>query len=296
MRNKQTVIYAVGGTAVVGILAAIGMSIISLKAVSTENMAVQNELVGAIANLNQQVAEIKEDTIKPLYDEEFSQAVVRAIGEYGQAWQRQVTEEKLAQYKNAPSQPVRGQYLYGNAAARFTLVEFSDLECPYCKRFHATPKEIVDGSGGQVNWQWRHLPLDFHNPAASVQAHAAECVGELAGNRAFWVFLSDIFDHSAGNGQGTSELLRLATDLGVDAEDFKQCMTESRYEEKINEDVAMATSLGITGTPATILTDNKTGKTMPLNGAQPKQAVLSALRSLQQAENSTGDSGGGSDG
>ena len=61
-----------------------------------------------------------------------------------------------------------------NPDAPVTLIEYSDFECPFCKRFHDTAKRLVDASEGQVNWVYRHFPLGFHNPGAQKQAEAAE--------------------------------------------------------------------------------------------------------------------------
>lgn len=280
--SKTTiVIIAVVLTALlIGLIAAF----IGIRTVGQQNAANQAVLTRAITKIAQQVEDLKAENSKQPSEEDFNKAVARAIDAYGQQRQKELREAKLQEYANAPDNLIKGKRIYGNPQARFTLVEFSDLECPYCKRFHSTPKELVDSSNGLINWEWRHLPLEFHNPAAKVQAHAAECVGEFAGNKAFWVYINDIFTHSSGNGQGASNLLSLATDLGVDAEDFKECMQSARYEQKIEEDIAMAISLGINGTPATILTDNHTGSTQLLGGAQPKKAFINAIKGMQQKE------------
>lgn len=160
------------------------------------------------------------------------------------------------------------------------MVVFSDLECPFCKRFHDTPKRLVDDSNGNVNWQWMHLPLSFHNPSAQFGAEASECAADLGGNRTFWAYLEEYFDHTRGGGQGVSDLTQLAVNLGLDATEFHQCMTEGRYRDKVQEQVAKAASLGINGTPATFLVDNMTGKSQLLSGAQPAEAFVAAMRKM----------------
>lgn len=187
---------------------------------------------------------------------------------------------KLAAYTNAQEQVAGGKHIYGSQNARFTLVEFSDLECPYCKRFHNTPKQLVDESNGNVNWEWMHLPLSFHNPAAQYGAEASECVADLNGNRSFWAYISEYYDHTRGNGQGAQDLALLAANIGVDQDAFRRCMTEGRYRSKVQEDANKAASLGVSGTPATFLVDNLTGKSQMLGGAQPAEAFVGVMRKM----------------
>ncbi|CAM5562920.1 DsbA family protein [Eoetvoesiella caeni] len=211
---------------------------------------------------------------------DFEAAVAAAIENMVANKQKTMLQERMAKYENAPDTVPDGKHIYGSVNARFTMVEFSDLECPYCKRFHDTPKHLVDESGGNINWQWKHLPLGFHNPAASRQAEASECVAELKGNKAFWVFLSDIFEQSRGNGQGVPNLKQLASEVGVDEKEFSQCLDSGRHGAKVQSDVAQATKLSISGTPATFLVDNKTGKSQLLGGAQPAQAFVAAMKKM----------------
>lgn len=51
--------------------------------------------------------------------------------------------------------------LYGSPRADITIVEFSDVECPFCARVHPTIERLVDESDGQINWEYRHLPLPY---------------------------------------------------------------------------------------------------------------------------------------
>ncbi|MDW1951409.1 thioredoxin domain-containing protein, partial [Vibrio sp. 812(2023)] len=139
-------------------------------------------------------------------EERFNNAVQKALEHFVQQKREQDIQAKYAKYESAPEQVPDDKRIYGNLNARFTLVEFSDLECPFCKKFHDTPKEVVDASNGNINWQWKHLPLSFHNPAAEKEALAAECVAEQKGNRGFWVFLDEVFAKSQGNGGGVPNL------------------------------------------------------------------------------------------
>jgi len=202
--------------------------------------------------------------------------------------------EILAPWGKASDSSKPGKHFYGKLDAEFTLVEFSDLECPYCKRFHDTPKQLVDQAGGKINWEWQHYPLAFHNPAAEKAAHAAECVAEEVGNQAFWAFTGEWFTRTSLNGQGYSDLDLLARELGSEPKTFKECMSSGRFKDKIKKQIEQGTALGVTGTPATVVVDNTTGRQVLVKGAQAPQALLQAIGQLieqrSQKEGSTNNS------
>ena len=92
-------------------------------------------------------------------------------------------------------------WLFGSASARWTITEFADLECPYCKTYTPELKRWVNQQS-DVNLQWHHLPLQFHGPAAIHQARLVECAGVLGGADAFWRAVDQVFQRTRSNGQG----------------------------------------------------------------------------------------------
>lgn len=84
-------------------------------------------------------------------------------------------------------------HIYGNPEAETILVEFSDLECPFCARFHPTIKGIVDNSGGKIAYVYKHYPLPFH-PKAVPLATSAECVASQKGEAGFFEFIDANFN------------------------------------------------------------------------------------------------------
>lgn len=197
---------------------------------------------------------------------------------------------KFDVYKLAAEKTRTGFSLYGNEEARFTLVEYSDLECPYCKRFHGTPKELVDSSSGLVNWQWKHLPLDIHNPVAAMEAQASECVANIAGNRAFWVFIQQVFDETKGGGQGAGDLTGIAREIGVDEAAFRECVTSGRFRDKVAADLSQARELGVNSTPTTFIVDNFTGRNILLRGVQSPEALVSTIQRLKKEADASSES------
>lgn len=84
----------------------------------------------------------------------------------------------------------KADHIIGSIDAPIVIVEYSDLECPYCKRFGGTMKEIVAESNGEVAWVYRHWVV---HPGALPKAGAAECVAKLKGNDAFWKYVDLVF-------------------------------------------------------------------------------------------------------
>ncbi len=79
-------------------------------------------------------------------------------------------------------------WVLGNKNADISIIEFSDLDCPFCKRFHVTMHQVID-SYNNVNWVFRHFPLPQLHPDATNKAKVAECVGDIGGNDKFWKFV-----------------------------------------------------------------------------------------------------------
>jgi protein-disulfide isomerase len=176
--------------------------------------------------------------------------------------------------KNVRRVSATRDHIFGDPNAPISLIEYSDYECPFCKRFHETAKEIVKIYDGKVNWVYRHFPLSFHNPGAQKEAEASECANELGGNDAFWKYTDAIYERTQSNGKGfpLTGLVPLAKELGLDEKRFTQCFESGRHEARVKEDVDEGGKIGITGTPANILLHNETGEVVLKTGAQPLDA------------------------
>jgi protein-disulfide isomerase len=166
-------------------------------------------------------------------------------------------------------------HIFGNPDAEITLIEYSDFECPFCKRFHSTAKQIVEAYEGKVNWVYRHFPLGFHNPLAQKEAEATECANELGGNDIFWKYADLIYERTKSNGNGlpVTSLVPLAEELGLDAEKFSACLESGRHAERVQDDSREGSEIGITGTPGNVFLHNKTGETVLKSGAYPFDAL-----------------------
>ncbi len=171
-------------------------------------------------------------------------------------------------------------HFYGNPEAEVVMVEYSDLECPFCKLVHPTLKEIVDESRGKVAWVYRHLPLDQPHPKARKEAEATECAAELGGNDVFWAYTDELFKRTpSNNGLDLKELPLIAEAVGLNKVQFAECFNSGRWAKKVEAQFQSGLTAGVNSTPHTILINTK-GKMDVVVGAESKDVFLSAIRSL----------------
>ena len=215
--------------------------------------------------------------------EGFEEAVGKVLSRIDFQTQQSALDRKYAKFSAAPLHVSGGTHLYGEPNARFSLIEFSDLECIYCNRFHDTPQKVVDMNPTSVNLQWKNNPLSMHDPAAYTEAVAAECVADQVGNRAFWAFVDDVFDQTRGNGRGLPNLETVAEGVGADLEAFHTCMTSNAVTPKVQADLQSAKTYGINSTPVTVAIDNTTGQMTQILGAVSTKQVMSALQNLAKS-------------
>lgn len=161
---------------------------------------------------------------------------------------------------------------YGRLDARFTLVEYADLECPYCKAYFPVLKRWIDAHP-DVNWQWHHLPLPMHEPAATRGARLAECAGEVGGATAFWNTIAWIHSHTLGGGQGLPPEAQLPGATSA----LHECLASTRPDVVIRTQAEEASQAGVAATPTLRVIDNQTGRSLLLPGAIEGDALLSAV-------------------
>ncbi|KKU77924.1 MAG: Periplasmic thiol:disulfide interchange protein DsbA [Parcubacteria group bacterium GW2011_GWA2_47_7] len=162
-------------------------------------------------------------------------------------------------------------HIQGNPNADVVIIEYSDTECPFCKRFHDTMVEVMKkyGNSGQVAWVYRYFPLDMH-PRAKKEAEGLECAFELGGNDAFWKYADKIFEITpANNGLDVAMIPKIAGMVGLDVPKFTQCLDSGKYTARVQRDFVNGANVGVRGTPYSIIWNRKTGKQIPVNGAYP---------------------------
>jgi protein-disulfide isomerase len=144
----------------------------------------------------------------------------------------------------------------GPKNAPVTIIEFTDFQCPFCKRSQATIKQIEDTYGNKVKLVERQFPLPFHNRAKPA-AEAALCAKEQG---KFWEMHDKLFPSQSLE---DADFKRFATELGLNVKKFEKCVAENKYEARINADIAAGQRYGVRGTPHFFINGS------PVSGAQP---------------------------
>ncbi len=175
-----------------------------------------------------------------------------------------------------------GSPVKGSEQALVTIVEFSEFQCPFCSRVLPTLTQILDSEefAGKVRVVFKNLPLDFHDRAmpAARAAWAAHQQGK------FWEF-HDLLFANQREGLGDENFTAYAQQLGLDMERFAADMASPETQARLDADVAVATRLGIRGTPNFLINGR------PLTGAQPFDQFATVIREEITAMQGLIDSG-----
>ncbi|MGA2235667.1 MAG: thioredoxin domain-containing protein [Terriglobales bacterium] len=202
----------------------------------------------------------------------------------------------LERQQNAEAQPARpaaapasdkvkmsvgtGWYAMGRDDAPVTVVEFTDYQCPFCRRFQndsftQLKKDYIDT--GKVRFVSRDLPLEFH-PNAPAAAMAARCAGE---QHKFWE-MRDAMMLDTATDLGPDSILKYGQKVGLDMAAFGGCLKDKKYTTAIQKDTTDAGALGISGTPSFVI--GKTAKDeiagVRIVGAVPYTVFDSTIKDL----------------
>ena len=176
-----------------------------------------------------------------------------------------------------------GEPALGGATAPLTMVEFTDYQCPYCRRFQAEvwPKlkrYYIDT--GKLRYIARDLPLEFH-AAAAPAAEAAHCAGEQG---KFWEMHAAFLGGPSDLQQGGIE--RRAHEVGLDMGRFAECVAHQRYARTIAAHAQQADAVGINGTPGFVVGRAVNGELtgVRVEGAVPYHEFGGLLRELLAAQ------------
>jgi len=156
-------------------------------------------------------------------------------------------------------------HVRGPEDAPITLVEFSDFQCPYCRRIQPTLTELFEEYEGEIRWFFKDLPLKQIHPGAVRAAEAARCAGE---QNEFWGYRHALFELERVTNDVHSDV---AKSLSLDYEAWSACVDSGKYVAAVEADRVEANKLGIKGTPAFLING------VLLSGAQPKESFTSLI-------------------
>jgi len=176
----------------------------------------------------------------------------------------------------------------GDPDAPVTIVEFSDFQCPFCKRFHETTLPLIQENyidTGKVKFVYRDFPLESIHPNGAIPAAvAAECADEQG---MFWQYHDKIFQNQKNwerlaAEDVAKELKAYAQELGLNTNQFNDCLNSGKYMDEVNKDYQDAVSYGLTGTPGFFIGNEKNGY-IKVTGAQPYSVFQNVLDQMLES-------------
>lgn len=244
-------------------------------------LTAQSPKAGAPASTAQQLQELRKQNAEMFEELKAIRAVLERMAAGGGAG--------AAGDSARPSGPVKlgplpTDYVLGKADAPLTLVEFTDLQCPFCRQFHTTAFEAIKKTyidTGKVRFISRDLPLEGLHPMAMPAARASRCA---ARQKKGWELRHAILVNNASLEIGT--FATMAADLGLDMPAFAACTSDlAKLDAVIRTDIADAGAVHIDGTPGFVL-----GRTAPdgiegivISGALPFAEFDRQIKALLDA-------------
>lgn len=174
----------------------------------------------------------------------------------------------------------------GDPKAKLGIVEFSDYQCPFCRRFHLETlpqlqKSYIDA--GKVALMVKGFPLDFH-PQAMNAALAMNCFGNQDAKK-FWDVQGDLFAHQDRLGEDFYK--ELVKKYALDQQKFESCVGDAKQKKLVEDDLRYAQSLGVEGTPTFYIgriEGDQLVDAIPLVGAQPYPVFAQIIESLSKEQ------------
>ncbi len=176
---------------------------------------------------------------------------------------------------NVPEVPSAQRVIHfkGKEDSKIVITEYTDFQCPACKDFFGTKKQIIEKYGDYIRFEVRHYPLNTIHPNAQRAAEAAEAAGAQG---KFFEYSEILFERqSETQNWNTEKFVEYAREVGVnDIERFRKELVNRYYQKAVIESLNEAQSKGFTGTPTVLIN----GKVYELNG-RPSVPSYSELES-----------------
>lgn len=179
-------------------------------------------------------------------------------------------------------------HILGNPQAKVFIIEYADLECPYCKVFETTMNQVMDyynkNAPGQVAWVYRPFPLAQIHSKAPEEAQAAECAADQGGSAEYFKYIDQIYTITPSeNGLDLTQLPAIAGQQGLNVDQFNSCLSSGKYASKVQDSYNEAIAAGGTGTPFILITVAGSKDAVTLDGAQPYDSMIAAVNAVLQS-------------
>src|SRR5262249_41191093 len=148
----------------------------------------------------------------------------------------------------------------GNPSAKITMIEFSDFHCPFCQKAYGEVKNLLQKYDGKIKVAYRDLPLiEVQEQGQVSAAEASRCAGEQG---KFWAYHDLLFENQ--DEYGPEGFHEFAKSLGLNVDQFGQCLDTGKYRPQVKADFQEALKLGAVGTPYFFVNG------VPISGARPQ--------------------------
>ncbi|MBX7147617.1 thioredoxin domain-containing protein [bacterium] len=145
----------------------------------------------------------------------------------------------------------------GDVDAPIQIIEFSEFQCPFCKKARPTVEQILETYKGKVHYVFRDFPLSFHKNAPKA-SEAANCAGD---QKKYWEYNHNLWENQKG--LEIENLKQYAADLKLDTKKFNECLDSGKFKAEIDKDIKEGSESGVSGTPAYFING------IFVSGAQP---------------------------
>ncbi len=177
-------------------------------------------------------------------------------------------------------------HIQGNNDALVTMIIYSDFECSFCAKFEGAGGSVEQAKeffGDKLRIVFRHNPLPFHN-YAQLAAEASECAYEqrslMAVKDKFWQMHDLLFINTNNQQLNLQQIYKNAEELDLDMDQFKQCLEDEKYKDKILASVAEAKKIGANGTPTSFINGRIVVGAVPFEDYQTEYGLQPGLKSI----------------
>jgi protein-disulfide isomerase len=252
------------------------------------------------AELDSRIAEVTDADVEAFFNENQARIGNRTIEQIGDQIRQFLTTQNRTEAEEAFYGALEAKYEVamllepprvevaaegpsaGPDNAPVTIVEFSDFQCPFCSRVNPTLDQVKETYGKNVRVVFRQFPLNNH-PQAQKAAEASLCADDQG---KFW----EMHDAMFANQQqlAVDNLKAQAAELGMDAEQFNQCLDSDKYADKVAADMKDGVAAGVSGTPAMFING------VMVSGAVPYEQVAEVIDAELKRKGIDNAAGGGS--